>query len=205
MQNQQLETLLKPYENNQDIVLYTIQTLSAWQHFQKIGQVKADGRRVWSYFRPAYRWMIGQLQEKIPDYPGCYPIWAWYGHRPDLRSTGHLASGTPGILIKFKISGQQVLLSDFQTWHFVLNQSYLPIDEADDDRYHQSRSHSRASFINLPHNQKQIIIKSWHRIFDLRLINSDKTNYIGPVNRIQACLATVSLAQVLKIKQFMAR
>ena len=205
MDDRRLDELLAPLATGTDITLYTIQTLAAWQHFQGIGRIKADGRRVWHCFRPAYRWMIDQLIKKVPGYPGVYPVWAWYGHKPDLRSSGHLNTGAAGVRITFTINSQLVLLSDFQAWHFVLNRSYFPTDEHDDDRYLQSRTNSSLWFNDMPSAEQQLVVKSWNRIFDLRLINGDKTNYIGPVDRIQACLASVPLQNILKIDHFTAR
>lgn len=61
-----------------------------------------------------------------------YPVWAWFQYenersrRPDLRRSAHGPSGTRAVLIEFDIAEDQVLLSDFDLWHYVLNEWYVP-------------------------------------------------------------------------------
>src|ERR1051325_1055844 len=116
------------------MILWTIQTESAWQKAQKCGTLRADGRRQWRSFRRAYRWMQSEMSRRIGPPPSGvrYPIWAWLQYesvqklRPDLRRAGHLPAGSQGVLIEFHASEGAFLLSDFDLWHYVLNRWYLP-------------------------------------------------------------------------------
>ena len=54
------------------------------------------------------------------------PRWAWYKYdetkyRPDLRYSGYLKKGVKGVMIEFEESFENVLLTDFDEWHLVLN------------------------------------------------------------------------------------
>src|ERR687892_146079 len=102
------------------IQLWTIQHRDAWLLAEHRGVLRADGRRVWSSFRPAYRWMREQMRLRIAGTEGRYPIWAWAHHAPDLRRGGHLEPGTPGVRVEFRAPASAVLLSDFDAWHHVL-------------------------------------------------------------------------------------
>jgi len=85
--------------------------------------LKADGRRVWRYFRNPYQWMMDRMAERLFCRVGTYPIWAWAERSPDLRSTGHLTKGAAGVRIQFYAREDKTLISDFDAWHCVLNVS----------------------------------------------------------------------------------
>jgi len=53
------------------------------------------------------------------------PIWAWV-KKPDLRHSCHLAKGKKGVRLSIDVPDELVLLSEFNAWHFVLNDTYLP-------------------------------------------------------------------------------
>ena len=93
------------------------------QECSKCNELHIDAdKAIDSWFRPAYDWMVGQLEQRVKNYPRKkYPIWAWYHPKPGLRRSGHLPCGTSGVRIEFLVSSDRVLLSDFEAWHGVLN------------------------------------------------------------------------------------
>lgn len=46
-----------------------------------------------------------------------------------------MPAGTQGVRLEVEIPDAQVLLSDFDLWHYPLNYWYLPDDEEDDWRF----------------------------------------------------------------------
>jgi hypothetical protein len=48
--------------------LWTIQTEEAWTRAKRQGVLVGDGRRVTPEWRPAYRWMAGAMQRRLPTY-----------------------------------------------------------------------------------------------------------------------------------------
>lgn len=129
------------------------------------------------------------------------PTFAWYRYdskhpRPDLRSTGHLPTGTHGVRIEIKVADEQVLLSDFNMWHSVLNQSYLSGNEKEGQ---QIEAQLKADTLI-----RQMIEDSWNRIFDLNF--GDWRSWGKRSERIiQACVESVSLEQVRRVDHFIAR
>lgn len=108
--------------------MWTIQSAAAWKQLDENGFLRADPDLVDRDFLPAYEWMAERLAEVVPPPAGCVlPLWAWYRwhgekrRRPDLRAAGHLPPGERGVRIAFSISSSEVLLSDFDAWHAVLN------------------------------------------------------------------------------------
>lgn len=85
-------------------------------------------------FDKAYQWMIEQMKLKIgmPPKGVKTPIWAWYKRnykhkRPDFR---WVRDFDDEVCIEFEIPDDEVLLSDFMAWHFVLGDfCYSQIDD----------------------------------------------------------------------------
>ncbi len=202
-----LRPILKPYLKGELVTIWTICPVTSWEHFQKVGLIKADGRRAMKSYREAYHWLIEQMVKKIPGHkPGQFPTWAWYYPRPDLRHIAHLATGTKGILLTCKVPGQRMLLSDFGAWHHVLNQWYLPLTKEEDD----AADEEERGWYKLPNiSQKYWQLRleknmpSWQRIFDLQALN--KSKLLGPVEQIQATVSYIRLDEVVKVTPFTAR
>jgi hypothetical protein len=177
------------------MILWTIQHANAWSRAEQRGSLRADGRRVWRVFRESYAWMAREMERRVGPAPVCvsYPVWAWLqwesaaAPRPDLRATAHLPAGTAGLRIEFESNANEVLLSDFDLWHFVLNSWYLPRSASARDRYALTA--------------KQ---RSWQRIFDLSFTAH---GVAVPRQRksIQGVIWQVPLESVRSVKPFVAR
>ncbi len=79
-------------------------------------------------FADAYHWMVSDMSKRIGSLPDGvqYPVWTWYQmdgkrQRHDPRYGGYAPHGTPLILLTIDIDERDVVLSDFDDWHFVLN------------------------------------------------------------------------------------
>lgn len=111
--------------------LWTIQDPRVWEVLRETGHFRADGRRVYKWFRPAYRWMVGQMERRLPGYhKGRYPVWAWHTPKPDMRMSSYrLPPGEEGVRLTLEIPDEEaavrVLRSGFEDWHSPLNNRYL--------------------------------------------------------------------------------
>jgi hypothetical protein len=154
--------------------LWTIQHPAVWEVLRERGVYRVDGRRVWKEFRPAYRWLIVQMKERLPGYSGRYPIWAWHTPKPDMREVGHYPPGKPCARLTLEIPDEEapsrVLLSGFDAWGWhVLNNWYLYLSDEEYewwDRLAPERFREGLS----PHLQ-EMVHRSWERIFDLELLD----------------------------------
>lgn len=164
---------------------WTIQTINKWLEVQQLGYLTGNIDYIWEYFVEPYKWMMEQMTNRLPNYKGEYPVWLWT-ERPDLRKSGHLEKGEQGVLLKVVLDEGDVLLSEFQAWHFVLSHLYLNLD-VEDDRMITADE----------------IQKSWAAIFDLeRLRNHDDW---GPHLDLQGVTGKVLLEQIKLEKTFIAR
>ncbi len=186
--------------------MWTIQSVETWERLQTSERLYADGRRIPPEFRFAYRWMRQQMRSRIPGYGGRYPWWGWARPKPDLRRAGHLPRGTSGVRLELELSDEEVLLSDFDAWHVVLNRGYLALNEAEFDDFYRR---FEAAVPNPhawppPEPWHTTIISSWERIFDLDALTTDPDWY-GPVTYIQVTFECLRLEDVRHVDYFVAR
>lgn len=137
-------------------------------------------------FPDAYNWLSKIMRKIIPNKDIKYPVWGWYKYnngKPDLRHKGHKEKGTKSVLIELELDDSKVLLSDFEYWHFVLNDWELSEDN-------------------------EVISKedSWNRIFDLDwCFKGDEGEYRNESRYIQATFWSFNLSDVRSIKKFIAK
>lgn len=181
--------------------LWTIQTEGWFEDLKSNHKKCASYTRVWHDFRPHYKWMAQQMAYRIGTNPVQCPTFAWYKffeahRRPDLRWNGHLPRGTPGVRVELEVDETQVLLSQFEMWHAVLNQHYLA-ENAKDDQEHEE-------LLNAGRFTGKMMENSWNRIFDLKF--GDWQSWGKRSERaIQSCIESVSVEQIRKVDHFIAR
>ena len=122
-------------------------------------------------FAPAYNWLVAEMKKRVGEPPvGVkYPIWAWHTHnwehkKPDLRLSDFWYS-SPMLCIEIEVPDEQVLLSDEENWHFVLNNLHISEDEQESNRI-ESLSYKE---------YEKIKCASWERIFDIEPFENDWT------------------------------
>lgn len=165
---------------------WSIQTMSKWQEVQKLGYLKGNADYIWEEFAEPYAWMMQQMKSKLPNYDGEYPVWLWID-RPDLRRSAHLRKGEQGVLLKLELDENDVLLSEFQAWHFVLSHSFFDLDIEEEDRAYTEDEMRR----------------SWALIFEIEKLKRHP-NW-GPNVDLQGVTGKVLLKQIKLEKTFIAR
>ena len=184
------------------MILWTIQHEGAWRRAQRRGVLRADGRRQWRHFRASYCWMQREMRQRIGEPPSGvqHAIWAWLQYenenkrRPDLRRSGHLPAGTPGVLLEFCAAEDNVLLSDFDLWHYVLNRWYLP----------QTPSEAKDELEDAARLRTRRLTRSWRRIFDLDFY-LEGVSVPRSERSIQATVWQVPLGAIRSARVFRAR
>lgn len=167
---------------------WTMQTLEAWNSFQKKGYLEGDMR--FASYKEEYLWMMDQMKHRLPSYDNEVPIWLWLS-KPDMRSTGHFSGGTHCVRIQLELDPDSVLLSDFDAWHSVLNDAFCSFSENE---------------YNLFYDGKLTLTKeeSWERIFDLTSYRDSEWNGSGPL-RLQGVTGRINLDSIKKVEHFITR
>ena len=124
----------------------------------------------------AYKWMAKQMRQRIGEPPLKsieYPMWAWYQYDSAKRNKPPRSpkdfSEDLSVLMEIEMPEQELLLSDFSTWHHVLNQ--LPLDDYNsiikitDDL--NKKAGKLLSFDDYDSTLQKRIEKSWEAIFDI--------------------------------------
>ena len=188
------------------MILWTIQPLKVYNSIINGTIYKSDGRYINKNFKQPYSWMTEKMKEKIgkPPKGTRYPIWAWYKYdskrkKPDLRNCGFGKQGEKMVCIEIDIPDNEVLLSDFDAWHFVLNNCYYDFKCKNEEQFNETYKWIES----LPKEEKQKEIeKSWDNIFN---ITEDNGEWSKNGHWVQATFWTLKRENIKKTWFFTAR
>jgi hypothetical protein len=179
--------------------LWTIQSEAAWESAQKKGSLAGGGRRVWSRYRPAYRWMMAQMAKYIPRYKGMYPVWAFASFKPDLRKKGWASVGYAMVRMEFIAPREQVLFSVIDAFSIILLNAFISWTEAEDDEFELAFPETNSAA------RQERIENSWERAFDLDpWASGADPNWNGNDPWIQATLEKIPLSWVIEVTAFIS-
>lgn len=175
--------------------LWTIQHKAAYEEMLRTGVLRDNSAYIFEeFFRDSYDWMVEQMKKRIGNPPDGVelPVWAWYQwegvrKRPDMRHHGRSSEkGVPIVLLTVDVPDDQVLLSDFDYWHVVLNDGELIFP------YDENAVYSK--------EERQ---ESWENIFDYECTFDDGERTIGLST--QATMWEIKAEWVLKAEHFETR
>lgn len=156
-------------------------------------------------FRDAYKWLIKEMEKRIGPRPKGIktPIWGWYlrdwkNKKPDLRESGYGKRGTPLVCIALELPVNQVVLTDFNAWHSVLNRWYI-----DDSQTEEEWKKIIENYEKLPYEKQNKLMKeSWQTIFDIRPY---KTDWRSNGAYVQATFWKLNMSQVKDAQYFICK
>lgn len=176
------------------MLLWTIQHKAAYDEMISTGTLVANEDYLFlpEDDRESYVWLSKRMVELIGEPPlgTNFPVWAWYQwegkrKRPDMRTHRFCREkGSPIVLLTVEIPDDKVLLSDFDMWHCVLNDCYLPLDEEDDKEIYTDEEK----------------IASWDNVFRYDVIN----DYWDNPKSIQATMWEIKKEWIVKAEHFIA-
>lgn len=86
-------------------------------------------------FKKAYDWLANKMEDKTPKPDGVsYPVWAWHlidgeNTKPDRRTTLFSGYDKLDTIIELEIPDNEVTLTDFDDWHYVISDWAYQSDE----------------------------------------------------------------------------
>lgn len=171
------------------MILWTTQEFEALEAALRRGHFRADGRRHWRLFHRAYGWLSGEMAKRIGPPPSRvrYPMWSWVT-RPMRNDYKHDLA-----LIAFEADEDEFLVSDFDSWHAVLNNGYHALSMRE-DREMEKRGIKPS---------QRIKEKSWARIF-VPAASLPRITRPGE-ERYQATLWTIPVDNIVSVSVFRAR
>lgn len=148
--------------------LFTIQPEAVIQEIHEKGYFICDPEKSeiiqeWDNFENSYKWLSTIMNSSIPKLNKeiTYPIWAWHTYRGkpykiDRRTTYYKNLTKNDYILEVEIPDTEVLLSDFDKWHYVLNNVGIPENEEDEEQFEY--------YLNLTGKLRE---DSWNRIFEI--------------------------------------
>lgn len=157
------------------MVIYTIQSRQVLDRLitNKKYTCDAEKSHYKNDFDTEYKWMAAQMDNHAVPHPDnlIYPIWGWYrinGHAPTLNDLKNFMS-KDDIILKINIPENKILLSDYDAWHYVLNNMWYDNSTSE---YEFDLMHTY--FDTLPRfKQKKLKEESWLKIFNITKIKTD--------------------------------
>ncbi len=182
------------------VTCWTIQNGAVWRQLQRRGRFWVPRHRVEPINRQAYDWLVEQQRQRIPGATGRYPIWAFARiKRSDLAINCRWAARSfpSSMLLTCRLPRSQVLLSEYDTWHVVLNNGYLDANDDPDamDQWWaeaERRYGTAAHHSPYPPSLQAELEASWPRVFDV----DHWREFYNPY--VQATFEVLTLEQVVR-------
>jgi len=190
--------------------LWTIQPKVLFDKLQAEKVIRCDSEKsplvTECGFGPSYDWMAEQMIRRVgPPPEGVkYPIWAWHTlgwkhAKPDLRRSEFRGYNEPQVCMELEIPDHDVLLSNEDMWHIVLNDGYYG-NAANEQEYDAEE----AWFDSLsPVEQEHVRRKSWEKIFDVSPARENDWDSHGKY--VQATFWELRLGYVKAVRHFSSR
>lgn len=139
-----------------------------------------DDQKLIQFFQPSYRWIAQKFHQRNPKPSQTeYPFWGYYQWRnhkekkPDLRclEAKTYCKNKDYCLLELNIPEKELLLSDYEAWHFVLNRWYFTFENIKEAKEKELNKNNLSLYQQdlLPQEILDLIEKSWDSIFDLSL------------------------------------
>lgn len=191
--------------------LWTIQPVYILNELEQYGVYRARTERIsMPEFLPRYDWLCDFLNKKDARPEGVeYPVWAWHtfcGKRkkPDLRYTCYGAKGEELVCMELDVPDDKVLLSDFELWHFVLNDWWLDTGMFEPDFTEEQYDVNHKAFKALSKEEQQAEKeKSWLNIFEVDTVVDN--DFIRRGVDVQAIFWELRIEWIKKIQYFVHR
>ena len=181
--------------------LITFQTKEALKVLQKDGVLKANVAHIdLQKYGVPYDWIVHEMKKHkiLPKQGEQYPLWAWAkcGSSIGPKKKKNINQITQNLVkIVFAKNTNEVLLSDYMAYSFILNGQIVPKDKKEYPNFlkqMESQGISLEDLKNFVRHQKikpnipiNEIQKSWPRIFDLK-------SYVH-----QACVWNIKISEVI--------
>lgn len=124
-------------------------------------------------FARAYKWMEHKMRQRLKNYDGENLLWLWTTLPEEISDFNEWDIGKTFVTLKVDIPEEDVLLSDFIAWHYILNNAPIKFYEGENIKKKPS----------------------WERIFDFKLLKR-YGSYITDSNDIQGTTGKIPMKNV---------
>lgn len=191
--------------------LWTIQPVEVLEEINRLGYYICNPKKAMYIsdkevnFKSSYDWLIIEMEKRIGKRPNgvSYPVWAWHTRdwqykKPDLRQAGYDTPGTKCVCIELEVPDNEVVLSDYDVWHFILNDWYFDNSMNEDEWESKHKYYDRLS----PEKKLEKKLKSWQGVFNITPYESD---WFCRGRYIQATFWVLKSSYIKKVQYFVAK
>ena len=190
--------------------LWTMQPVEVYDILTRDGVFTCDPTKICEpSFIDHYGWIVKKLDEKDPKPDNVdYPIWAWHRFngkekKPDLRHSCYGTRGDKMVCLELEIPDEKVLLTDFDLWHFVLNDWWLDTSMFKYGFTEEEYDLNHKWFKGLSkEEQEKEKEKSWEMVLNIEPFEND---WIARGGYVQAVFWELKMELVKKVQYFTAR
>ena len=177
------------------IRVYSYQDPGAWQAAQQRGYLTGSHGHPndvsWDF---PYEWMRQRMAERIPDFTGDLPVWAW-----PKRQNGKKRTRDPYVRITALVPRRRILASCYDLWHHPLNNWFIALSDTEYEEYQKlypKYLEPGVDPVYQSHTERH-----WHLIFDLRQAREGYMlkNY-GFLERVQLCVDRIYLNEIVALR-----
>lgn len=192
--------------------LVTFQTLDAYESLITNGCLIADEKFInLKKYGAAYNWITHKMLDRNILNPNQYPLWAWYKCGKYKCPTKNTMLGYFGaeqeklVKIVFEKDDNEVLLTDYKLYHFLLTNSYLPSSLADLNNFNKLKELKQVSDEDLLAYIRRDKFASYRTDKDFNEINEIVHKSYDKVlnltfDHIQACVWDIKLSEVKSVQ-----
>lgn len=164
--------------------VYTIQTVAFYEALMQNGVVYCNKESWFSgIYQLQYDWMAEQMRKRVGEPPlqGIkYPIWVWYQYIskknpvPKMSPKDILEGQTEAVMLELEVPDNEVLLSNFSSWHLPLNH-WAICNRSEDKQLRKELGeyeevHGKCYELHeYPEEIRRKVINTWERVLDLNL------------------------------------
>jgi hypothetical protein len=178
------------------IRVYSYQKPEGWRASLERGYLTGnhghgDDDDFWEF---PYRWMRDRMAERIPEFSGDLPVWAW-----PKRENGKKRIRDPYSRITALVPRKRILPSCYDLWHMHLNNGFIATSEEEYEEYESLYPKHLAPGAD-PEHQRHVE-RHWEMVFDIAQTRSPwfAKNY-GIVGPVQLCVDRIYLTEIVDIK-----
>lgn len=188
--------------------VYTRQHQDAWRVARDRGYLTGshgvEDEEVNGDFQYPYEWMRRMMAERIPDFTGDLPVWAWVKRQNERKWVTSWNVADRAIIpvmprIIALVPRQRILLSCYDLWHAHLNNWNIALSE-EEERAYDARWPSYKIPGEDPEYQEDTEV-NWPLVLDL---DSPRPRYVqdthGRLSRVQACVDRIYLDEVQSVR-----
>lgn len=189
--------------------LITFQSLEALQSLINNGYLECNEKYIdIQKFGPTYQWVVEKMNQVVTNKNNVkYPIWCWVKCYNNICPPKHKGKPVDGFDVKitFHKNKEEVFITDFRRYSFLLNNTYIPLSLKDKKRFDSKLSNynitsedlrvlARKNSLNHPKTNQSLIqiCDEIKKSFD-RCITTDS-------DILQGCVWRINLEDIDKIE-----